>query len=36
MMGQQWSIYQFFEAHSKVKLTEDQLSKLSFERRKSC
>ena len=24
-------IYQFFEAHSKVKLTEDQLSKLSFE-----
>ena len=29
--GSAMDIYQFFEAHSKVKLTEDQLSKLSFE-----
>ena len=33
--GSAMDIYQFFEAHSKVKLTENQLSKLSIEEEKT-
>ena len=32
--GSAMDIYQFFEAHNKVKLTEDQLSKLTIQEEK--